>query len=84
MGEGQVHACAYACVRGEEGGAFKYPAITVGISSDLLCDPAQNFSGLQLYRLPSKGLDGESLRLVLEASVGGGRTMKKGSEEAEP
>lgn len=76
-----VHPCAYACVLGEEGGTFKHPAIAVGISSDLLCDPAQNFSGLQLDRLPSKGLDGESLRLDLEVSVGGGGAIEKRSDQ---
>lgn len=51
------------------------------LASDLLCDPAQDFSGLQLCRLPSNGLDGESLRLDLEASVGGGGTIEKGSDQ---
>lgn len=62
-GAGHAHACAYPCVLGEEGGAFKHPAVTVGISSDLLCDPGQDISGLQLYHLQSQGLDRESLRL---------------------
>lgn len=80
MGRG-VCTHARVSVLGERRGSFKHPAITVGISSDLLCDPAQDFSGLQLCRLPSNGLDGESLRLDLEASVGGGGTIEKGSDQ---
>lgn len=63
MGGGACARMRIPCVLGEEGGAFKHPAVTVGISSDLLCDPGQDISGLQLYHLQSQGLDRESLRL---------------------